>query len=463
MQVLTSKNKCKRLDPNAGLVITGTTQVTLVFSGHIPNANNAIVTILTGPSNVGVVGVKDIDTPGYLWDNMLPGNYTVRINTICAGNQDFSFTVGSNDPNILKQSLKSSGVSYCSGGGTISSTVVYNGLYPATVELLNSAGTVIASSNTGSFNNIAAGTYTTRLKIVPYCGPGTNTYYVLNTGTPNPIVISDASTGAQVIKKIGIVCEDATGTPLTTGSAYFEVSGALPITVEYRPSGSTGAYTSMVVNSLNFQIDGLTANITYEINLISCGITNVTDVTIQSPGAMSASNTIHPCANNPYTLSLPDYVGATYVWKNPAGTVIATTRTHTIANYTAANNGTYVGTISWGSCVVRYVNLTLNSTLCGGPIENVCTKPGDFTVAGIPTKVGITVRQKQANWPANIPNGFVALESKEKGFVITRVQNSTSILDPKEGMIIYDIDAKCVKLYNGTIWKCIVQSCNDTL
>lgn len=90
-----------------------------------------------------------------------------------------------------------------------------------------------------------------------------------------------------------------------------------------------------------------------------------------------------------------------------------------------------------------------------------CTKPGDFSLAGTPTKVGITVQQKQSAWPENVPNGFIALESREKGMVITRVQNSGVVTDPKEGMLIYDKAANCVKLYNGAIWKCITKSCND--
>lgn len=89
-----------------------------------------------------------------------------------------------------------------------------------------------------------------------------------------------------------------------------------------------------------------------------------------------------------------------------------------------------------------------------------CTKPGDFSSAGSITKIGITVQQKQSGWPENVPNGFMALDSKEKGFVITRVQNSGVITDPKMGMLIYDKDANCVKLYNGSSWKCITKSCN---
>jgi|GEM_PF-2259860 len=96
-------------------------------------------------------------------------------------------------------------------------------------------------------------------------------------------------------------------------------------------------------------------------------------------------------------------------------------------------------------------------------IIDVCTKPGDFSTGGIPTKVGITVQDKLQSWPESVPNGFITLESKTKGFVITRVQNSgvIPVAEAKEGMLIYDIDADCVKLYNGSVWKCIERSCNE--
>ena len=91
-----------------------------------------------------------------------------------------------------------------------------------------------------------------------------------------------------------------------------------------------------------------------------------------------------------------------------------------------------------------------------------CTNPA---LVGTPdgyTNVGITTQTKQEVWPGNVPNGFLALESSTKGMVITRVQNSTKITEPKEGMIIYNIDAKCVQLYNGTIWNCIKNTCGSS-
>ncbi|ASK29089.1 hypothetical protein CEY12_02750 [Chryseobacterium sp. T16E-39] len=91
----------------------------------------------------------------------------------------------------------------------------------------------------------------------------------------------------------------------------------------------------------------------------------------------------------------------------------------------------------------------------------VCTKdpatgtPNDITRIGISGHTNL-----QTNWPATVPNGFIALESKDKGFVITRT-TSDKIVRPVEGMLIFDTADKCFKLYNGTSWKCISRSCND--
>ncbi len=71
----------------------------------------------------------------------------------------------------------------------------------------------------------------------------------------------------------------------------------------------------------------------------------------------------------------------------------------------------FYDTISTGS----YSISKISGEVCP---ENNCTKPGNFSPGGTPTKVGITVQQKKENWPGKIPNGFIALESKEKGLVI---------------------------------------------
>lgn len=90
---------------------------------------------------------------------------------------------------------------------------------------------------------------------------------------------------------------------------------------------------------------------------------------------------------------------------------------------------------------------------------NFCTKDPNTSPADTITKIGITIQTKQNGWPENLPNGAVALESKTRGFVITRSQSSL-VANPVEGMLLYDTVDKCMKLYNGTSWHCVVRSCN---
>ncbi|MFY0482850.1 hypothetical protein ACI6PS_09590 [Flavobacterium sp. PLA-1-15] len=84
--------------------------------------------------------------------------------------------------------------------------------------------------------------------------------------------------------------------------------------------------------------------------------------------------------------------------------------------------------------------------------------PDNYTQTGISNLAGFGTTAN--GWPQNVPNGFVAIESKNQGFVITRVANTSAIATPVEGMLIYDISASCVKLYNGMIWKCLAKDCN---
>ncbi|HQD45774.1 MAG TPA: thrombospondin, partial [Kaistella sp.] len=60
------------------------------------------------------------------------------------------------------------------------------------------------------------------------------------------------------------------------------------------------------------------------------------------------------------------------------------------------------------------------------------------------------------NWPMIRKSAHTALESNTKGFVITRMTTAqiTAIVSPQEGMMVYDTVAKCLKLYDGTVWSC---------
>ncbi|NIF05947.1 hypothetical protein F3J23_10895 [Chryseobacterium sp. Tr-659] len=114
-----------------------------------------------------------------------------------------------------------------------------------------------------------------------------------------------------------------------------------------------------------------------------------------------------------------------------------------------------------GKAVFNYTFTGNQYFTFGINLEAYCTKDPATGVPDAFTKMGISgYTNVQNGWPGNIPNGFLALESKDKGLVITRT-TSGSIALPVEGMLIYDTADKCFKLYNGATWKCITRSCND--
>lgn len=93
-----------------------------------------------------------------------------------------------------------------------------------------------------------------------------------------------------------------------------------------------------------------------------------------------------------------------------------------------------------------------------------CVKePNTNTGVTYPGIVGIsTTENTETNWPNNINNAFLALQSNDKGLVMTRNPNPESAIEnPQLGMIVYDTDDNCFKLYNGTEWKCLRKKCYD--
>ncbi|KQT16767.1 hypothetical protein ASG31_10330 [Chryseobacterium sp. Leaf404] len=344
-----------RCEPGT-LTQNGTTQVLVQINGYLPDRANAVVTITSGPSNVGVNALV-VEGKYWGWTNMLPGTYNIAF-TSCGVTRNQSITVTSGG-HLLSQSLSSNATSNCGGTGTITSTKVYNGAYTHTVELLNSSGTVIASSFTGTFNNLAPGTYTTRLRVNGCSGSYT---------VPGSMVsITNSTTGPVISSSVGVICEDALGIPLTTGSTYLDLNGVAPFTLNYKQTGSP-TWTTITNASANTVITGLTANVTYDLQLIDACGSAIGSVQIKTMGALNGSNTSQPCNGSPYALTMPYYAGASYEWTNPAGAVVSNTRIYAIANYANSYNGTYTCKITWTNCVTRFVNVTLNSALCNGPL-----------------------------------------------------------------------------------------------
>ncbi|MCE3074614.1 DUF4347 domain-containing protein [Chryseobacterium gwangjuense] len=161
-----------------------------------------------------------------------------------------------------------------------------------------------------------------------------------------------------------------------------------------------------------------------------------------------------PCIGQS-TLSVPAGLG-TYQWYKNGTIISAATNNVYVLPATDTTSAEYsVIVITPGGCEIHSDFVV--SDICP------CSKPGAIGTPNSGTKLGITIRDVRSsnNWPHDVNNGFLALESNDKGFVITRLSDpETAITQPVEGMIVYDTDDNCIKLYNGTSWNCIQQTCN---
>lgn len=97
-------------------------------------------------------------------------------------------------------------------------------------------------------------------------------------------------------------------------------------------------------------------------------------------------------------------------------------------------------------------------------VSEICYNEPEQKVGGLSTNVGITTLNRpkienSINWPYNIKGAWLSLESKSKGFVLSRLNNpEQSIINPVIGMIVYDTDDFCLKIYTSNgIWKCFNQ------
>lgn len=162
---------------------------------------------------------------------------------------------------------------------------------------------------------------------------------------------------------------------------------------------------------------------------------------------------------SPAPATVGDLIAVLSASNMPAGTAFTihtgatATDTNKLADNTAIVPGTTYYVAFYDGLAVCYSPTT--AVFVGSCINNPVTGiPDSYTLTGISNLAGFA-----NGWPGNVPNGFLAIESKNKGFVITRVANTSAIVTPVEGMLIYDLSANCVKLYNGTSWKCLEKDC----
>lgn len=177
-------------------------------------------------------------------------------------------------------------------------------------------------------------------------------------------------------------------------------------------------------------------------------------------------------------LTAPIQNGTTIRWfttDDPStGTQVTNTTSVSAGTYYAFYYNEYInpqtGTVVSYSYSPPSNPVIVTGTLC--PTD--CVKPGTIGTA-LKSNTGISTKQNinTNNWPTNVPNGYLVLDSSNKGFVITHMTTAQrNSLIAVEGMIIYNIDLKCIQLYRGNNpsvdnarkgWNCIAKGCNTNL
>ncbi len=218
-------------------------------------------------------------------------------------------------------------------------------------------------------------------------------------------------------------------------------------TATYTGNTSTFTIPNLAIGSYRFVVTNSNGcSYTYSVNVTSLCCTNsgVTSVNL----------------NSMYTGTLPANV--VLEWWTSADRLASGVK---VANPTAVTaSGRYY------AFFYDTVNLCYNTDLSTSYVDVSILPPcacfNNPTTGGSnhDTKVGITLLKRAGaenadNWPMVRKSGHIALESNTQGFVVTRMTTAqlTAIKDANnavEGMMSYDTDAKCLKIYDGTDWKC---------
>jgi hypothetical protein len=339
---------------------TGALHYRAFVDGFIPDLIHSVVTITSGPSSVGAVGVWVSNLPVVEWFNLVPGTYTASVVSPCA-NRTVTFVI---DPTstVLTQSLNVTTTQACNNGGAIYGNLVFNGSSQVNYELYNNANVMLATNISGNFTGLSVGNYTLKAKIEPWGVCGLAPYYISKA-----VTIFPDGTPPQVTKKIGLICEDVNGDPTTTGKAIIRHAGFGPFKIEIKKITEPDAnYALQTSNSItNYTINGLLPYENYRVRVTdACGNTALTDVAIGKLQQLNVTNTLGACVGAEYILSAPDYVDATYSWKLN-GVEISTSNEIVFPTYSLGNNGTYECTmLIGGGCVKRIFTAILTGT-CG--------------------------------------------------------------------------------------------------
>lgn len=322
------------------------------------------VLLLSGPDGPYSPGLPASGSgTSYYWNNLAPGTYTAQFspNSNDCGPTSFSFTVPPNSLSSpgLTYNLAGSVTPLCSGNASLTTSFNYNGGTSVTYQLLDASNQVVATNTSGFFTSLVPGVYSVKASASTGCG--------VNLSQTQSFTLPVTDTTPHISKIVGIICESGN---TSSGQAYFQFSGFTPYRLELSPTGHNAWSTIATgITSSTYAVTNLPANGTYDFRLSdNCGKSTVTTVSIRPLEAQTVENSVQPCQGQNYTLSAPDFPGATYSWIKD-GNPIATSRQLIFAPFQTTDNGQYVVTITLGNgCVVRTATANLSTTKCGGAL-----------------------------------------------------------------------------------------------
>jgi len=225
---------------------------------------------------------------------------------------------------------------------------------------------------------------------------------------------------------------------------------------------SAGESDLRVTKTVNNPTPNVGSSVIFTVTASNLGASNNTNVTVNDLLPNGYTYVSH-------TSSTGTYVPGTGVWtignlNDQANATLTVT-----ANVNASGN--YMNTATISGDLGDPASINNSAAISTAPA--FCYEIPSNTGSTVPVKYGITLLGRaeadNGNWPMLRNSAYTVLESKTKGFVITRNANpETTINYPVVGMMVFDTDANsgkgCLKIYTGNGagegWKCFTtQTC----
>lgn len=420
-------------------------QIGLAFNYVVTASNNPLVSVGTTGSGTSGNPLNKVNAsdPNGFWPK---GTYALTITNSC-GTGSITLNVEGRTATLSGNTINPvcAGFDYSLQGNfdviEAYEVVIISG--PSNVGLTKD---LVSTTSSMIFPGLSYGNYIVGLRIKG--GTANVLTQSFNYGVNGVITINKNTTG-------GFVCTSGGNDGSLTINAN-TISPAPNNVLQYRISLDGGNTYQDWQNSNVF--NGLT-NTTYFFQVKDgCNFT-VTDNSqigsIANPQASSSFETICELQTD-VTLQLNvDTSNANYLWTGPGINSSNQNEKNPVLNLNTLNIGqnNYTVTVNSSFCnTISQVNTTITKI--------AATKPASTTGTELNSLVGIGINNTDGEID-KIKNGALVLKSANNGFVITRLQTNQlpSGANAIKGMLVFDIDENCLKLFNGFIWKCISRVC----